>query len=67
MSIGETTIPIKLPNGFLILRLDDKKNVEVEINLEKELQNSISYERNKQLNQFSLIYFNKIKVNTVIK
>jgi|TARA_B110001450_G_C17577283_1_gene463399 peptidyl-prolyl cis-trans isomerase SurA len=67
LSIGETTIPIKLPNGFLILRLDDKKNVEVEINLEKELQNSISYERNKQLNQFSLIYFNKIKVNTVIK
>ena len=67
LSIGETTIPIKLPNGFLILRLDDKKNVEVEINLEKELQNLISYERNKQLNQFSLIYFNKIKVNTVIK
>ena len=36
------------------------------INIEKELDELYSYERNRQLNQFSLLYFKKLKQNTTI-
>ena len=41
----------------------EQKISQVEINEELMLQNMIEFERNKQLNQFSNIFFNKIKVN----
>ena len=63
IKIGEHTNVIKLGNNYLILRIEDKKISQVEINEELMLQNMIEIERNKQLNQFSKIFFNKIKVN----
>ena len=36
------------------------------INLNQELAESIKYEKNKQLNQFSLLYYKKLKQNTQI-
>ena len=36
------------------------------INLDKELNDLYKFETNKQLNQFSLLYFKKLKQNTVI-
>ena len=60
---GQITKPIILSNGILILRLEDTKNSESNINVKNELKKAINYERNRQLNQYSKIYYNKIKKN----
>ena len=36
------------------------------VDIDKELQEVIKFEKNKQLNQFSLLYYKKLKQNTVI-
>ena len=61
LSKDEFTKPIVIPGGFLILKLNELKIVNNEINLEEELKKQITSLTNKQLNQFSNIYFNKIK------
>lgn len=58
---NEFTKPIVIPGGFLILKLNEFKVIKNEINLEKELKKQITSLTNKQLDQFSNIYFNKIK------
>ena len=60
---GQITKPIVLSNGILILRLEDTKISETNINVKNELKKAINYERNRQLNQYSKIYYNKIKKN----
>ena len=63
LKIGEITKPIILSNGILILKLMNTKNSETTIDIENELKNAINYERNRQLNQYSKIYYNKVKKN----
>ena len=66
IEIGRTSKPIKTPNGYLILKINNKKEIENIINIEKELDELIKYERNNQLNQFSLMYYKKLKQSTLI-
>ena len=63
LKIGDITKPIVLSNGILVLKLINTKNSETTINMEVELKKAINYERNRQLNQYSKIYYNKIKKN----
>jgi peptidyl-prolyl cis-trans isomerase SurA len=63
LKVGEFTKPIILSNGILILKLMNIKNLETTIDIEDELKKAINYERNRQLNQYSKIYYNKIKKN----
>ena len=63
LSINEISKPIILPNGVLILTVKDVKDSKIEVNQESELKNAINYERNRQLNQYSKIHFNKVKKN----
>jgi peptidyl-prolyl cis-trans isomerase SurA len=63
LKVGEITKPIILSNGILILKLINSKNSVTTINIEYELKKAINYERNRQLNQYSKIYYNKIKKN----
>ena len=58
--------PILSSGGFLILMVKDKKEVENKINLEEELQKMINLKTNQQFQQFSNMYFNKIKKNITI-
>ena len=64
--IGGITDVIKHPNGYLLLKVNDKRQIKQVINAEKELKNLINYERNKQLNQFSLLHYKKLKQNIII-
>ena len=64
--IGNHTNPIVIPGGFLILKKEDYREVNIDIDFEKEFEIIIKEKTNKQLNQFSNIYFNKIKKNIVI-
>ena len=63
LKVGEFTKPIILSNGILILKLINTKNSETTIDIENELKKAINYERNRRLNQYSKIYYNKIKKN----
>jgi len=62
LKIGDHTKPIKIPGGFLILKINDIRMVENQmIDLDKKVNEVINLERNDQLNNYSNIYFNKVK------
>ena len=63
---GEITETIDVPNGYLILMLENVVVEKFKKDLKNELDNLIKFETNRQLNQFSIIYFNKIKLNARI-
>ena len=66
LKVGEFTKPINIPGGYIILKLEKKRDKEITHNFEEELKKRITHEKNRQLNQFSLIYYNKIKFVTKI-
>ena len=67
LKIGEHTKPILVPGGFLILKLLDFKEVYKEFDIENEVKKIVKEKTNQQLNQFSNIYFNKVKKDLVIE
>ncbi|MDC1032810.1 peptidyl-prolyl cis-trans isomerase [Candidatus Pelagibacter sp.] len=54
---------IKIGNSYVILKVDKIKTNEIKIDKKKELEKLIQVETNKQLNQFSRIFFDKSKIN----
>ena len=66
IKINQPTNPIRIPSGFLILNINELRETKKEIDLEKELEKVIRIKTNDQLNQFSNIFFNKIKKNISI-
>ena len=58
--------PIRTSSGFIILKVDDKREYVSEFNLEDKLEEVINFQRNKQLEQFSSMYFNKLKKSLII-
>ena len=63
LKIGELSEPIILSSGILILKISDIKTSQIKIDQESEFKKAVNYERNRQLNQYSKIYYNKIKKN----
>ena len=66
IELGQYTKPIVIPGGVLILKLEDIKEIKNEIDIDTKLNELIRYSTNEQLNQFSNIYFNKVKKNIKI-
>jgi len=66
MSIGSITNPIRIPSGFLILKVKDVKKIETNLNIDQEVKRLINYEKEKQLDSYASMYFNKIKKNVKI-
>jgi peptidyl-prolyl cis-trans isomerase SurA len=67
LNVGDFSEPFVIPGGFVILKIDDKKKENLlENNLEKKLEELIKTETNRQLQNFSNIYLQKIKKNIVI-
>ena len=66
LNINEVTKPIKIPNGYLLIKVNDKKELTQELDIEKELKNLIDYETNNKLNNFSIIFYKRLKQNTEI-
>ena len=58
--------PIKTNNGYLILKINERRKIKKEINPEKELKKLINIETEKELNKLGYIYFNKIKKRTFV-
>ena len=66
LDLGMYSDPINVPTGKLILMIKDKRKVENNLSLEEELSKIITAEKNKQLNQFSSIYYKKVELDTQI-
>ena len=66
LKIDNYTKPITIPGGFLIIKLNDKKKEKINLNFDEEFNKKFNSERNSQLQNFSEIYFKKIKKNSTI-
>ena len=60
------TRPIKTKNGYLIIKINEKRKITEKINEDEELKKLVNAETNKELNKFGYIYFNKIKKRVFI-
>jgi len=67
LQVGEFSKPINIPAGVMILKLDGKEDKKISLDFDSEFKKLIEYEKNRQLNQFSAIYFNKLKFNIKIE
>jgi len=66
IKVGDYTNPIVIPGGFLIIKIEDIREKDNSSDLNNEVEKIIKDKTNEQLNQFSNIYFNKIKKDIVI-
>ncbi len=66
LNIGEYSSPLKINNNYYIFKVDDIRKIEIEIDKKKELDKMIFLETSKQLDKFSNIFYNKIKLNSEI-
>ena len=66
LSIDEISEPIKIPNGYMILKINDIREITIEKDKEKLLDDLIKVETNNKYSQFSIIHYNKLKLNSVI-
>ena len=63
ISIGQHTDVIRIGNSFIIIKIEEIKETKALINKDEEFKKMIKFETNKQLNQFSRIFFDKSKIN----
>jgi peptidyl-prolyl cis-trans isomerase SurA len=66
LKVGERSLPINMGASFLILKIDDVKFEKKLIDVKQVLNNKIEIETERQLQRFSKIYFNQVKINTNI-
>jgi len=66
LKINSYSNPIKIGNNYLILKINNIKEIAVEFDKQKELNKMIMIETSKQLEKFSNVYYNKIKLNSTI-
>ena len=58
--------PLQINNNFFIFKINEIRRSKVEIDKKKELDKMILIETSRQLEKFSNIFFNKIKLNSKI-
>ena len=66
LSENEYSAPIKIGNNFLILKINNTRKQLKEIDKKAEFDKMIFIETTKQLEKFSNIFYNKIKLNAKI-
>ena len=62
---GQYSNVIRTSTGFLIVKIDDIRELEVKFDLDKKIEEMIKFTTNEQLNQFSNSHFNKIKKDLI--
>ncbi len=66
LEVNSFSPPIKIGNNYLIIKINEIKKIPVKIDKQKELDKMIMIETSKQLDKFSSIFYNKIKLNSNI-
>ncbi len=66
LKTGEISNPIQINNAYLIIKINEKRIIEKKIDIKKELKKLLIIEKDRQLNQYSIMYFNRIINNLFI-
>ena len=66
MKINQISKPINIGNGYLLIKINNKKEFKQEINIDEQIKKLTIQEKNRQLNNFSMIFFKKLKKNIEI-
>ena len=66
LKIGQISKPIRTSGGFIILKIEDEKKYKSNFNLDDKIAEVVKFKTDDQLNQFSNMYFNKIKKDLTI-
>ena len=66
LEINNYSSPLQINNNFFIFKINEIRKIQVEIDKKKELDKMILIETSKQLDKFSNIFYNKIKLNSKI-
>ena len=66
LDVGQISKPIEIPNGNLLVKLNQKRELKSKIDIDVEIKKQINFEENRQLNSFSLNFYKKIKQNSII-
>ena len=61
LEIGEFSKPIITAGGILFLKVNNKKKINAQVDKEEEMERLISFERNRILNEYSIIYYKEIE------
>tara|TARA_A100001011_G_C14161137_1_gene778284 strand:+ start:47 stop:979 length:933 start_codon:yes stop_codon:yes gene_type:complete len=63
---GQISSPIKIGGGYLIIKINNKRQSTQKINLDNQLKELINKETNRQLNTYSAIFYKRLKKNIQI-
>ncbi len=66
IEVGEFTNPITVPGGFILIKLNDKKNQLLEINEEEQFKKALNFEKNRQLTMYSTLHYKRVYNKAVI-
>ena len=66
IKIGDFTKPIIASGGFLILKLNDMKSENIEVDRDAQLKKMIEFEKERQFTRFSTLYYKRIYNSTEI-
>tara|TARA_Y100000816_G_C26092002_1_gene577239 strand:- start:377 stop:1318 length:942 start_codon:yes stop_codon:yes gene_type:complete len=61
LDIGDFSKPIITTGGIIFLKVNDKKKTSTQIDKDKEMKRLIAFEKNRILNEYSIIYYKEIE------
>jgi len=67
LNVGEMTSPILIPEGIMIIKLNNKREIKNEIDKDQLKRQIILNERDKMLTVYSKMHLNKLKSNAMIE
>ena len=66
LEVNQITEPIEIQNGYILIKVNKKKQIQQNINIDNELDKLMNKEMNNQLSIFSTIFYKKLKKNIEI-
>ena len=67
LEIGQFSNPIITAGGIFLLKVNDKKKINANIDKEKEMERLIAFEKQRLLNEYSIIYYKEIENKSYVE
>ena len=66
IEVGQLTKPITTPGGFILLKLNDKKDEILNIDEEEQFKKAVNFEKNRQLTVYSTLQYKRVYNRSII-
>ena len=66
IDVGQLTEPITTPGGFILLKLNDKKDEILNIDEEEQFKKAVNFEKNRQLTVYSTLQYKRVYNRSII-